>query len=77
MTQKQCYIDYTRCILEKTNSVDEDKAEITFGNYEAVKVLVDDAIIDRCNAVSMRKLLSFTEMVSDRKMRGSIETNGR
>ena len=59
MTHKQCYIDYTRCILEKTNSVDEDKAEITFGNYEAVKVFVSDAIIDRCNAVSMRKLLEL------------------
>ena len=59
MTHKQCYIDYTRCISEKTNSVDEDKAEITFGNYEAVKVFVNDAIIDRCNAVSMRKLLEL------------------
>ena len=44
---------------KKTNSVDEDKAEITFGNYEAVKVFVNDAIIDRCNAVSMRKLLEL------------------
>ena len=59
MTHKQCYIDYTRCISEKTNSVDEDKVEITFGNYEAVKVFVNDAIIDRCNAVSMRKLLEL------------------
>ena len=59
MTHKQCYIDYTRCISEKTNSVDEDKAERTFGNYEAVKVFVNDAIIDRCNAVSMRKLFEL------------------
>ena len=59
MTYKQCYIDYTRCISEKTNSVDEDKAEITFGNYEAVKVFVNDAIIDHCIAVSMRKLLEL------------------
>ena len=59
MTHKQCYIDYTWCISEKTNSVDEDKAEITFGNYEALKVFVNNAIIDRCNAVSMRKLLEI------------------